>query len=120
MSVLAKDVLNEETEFDYEYDFGDTTELKGKVLKIRKGFLDKPIRLLAQNNIPENICQNCDSKAGNTCAYCYEPICDQCQQNHECGEGDDNFLPIVNSPRSGCCGYTGPECDLDKYYPNSN
>ena len=32
-------------------------------------------------------------------------LCDGCVEHHKCGE--DMFLPIVNSPRSGECGYTG-------------
>ena len=32
-------------------------------------------------------------------------LCDLCAQSHECDE--EMFLPVVNSPRTGECGYTG-------------
>ncbi len=32
-------------------------------------------------------------------------LCDSCAEDHKCGE--DMLLPVVNSPRTGVCGYTG-------------
>lgn len=32
-------------------------------------------------------------------------LCESCAKNHECDE--DMFLPVLNSPRTGVCGYTG-------------
>jgi hypothetical protein len=31
-----------------------------------------------------------------------------------CSDDNDDFLPIVNSPRVGVCGYTGDEWDEDE------
>ncbi len=36
----------------------------------------------------------------------WEDYCDKCIEAHECGE--DYVMPIVNSPRTGVCGYVGP------------
>ena len=33
-------------------------------------------------------------------------LCETCAVKHECGE--EMLLPVVNSPRVGMCGYTGP------------
>ena len=44
------------------------------------------------------------------CAQCiYEGggwLCEACAKSHECGE--EMLLPVVNSPRVGTWGYTGP------------
>ena len=32
-------------------------------------------------------------------------LCQSCADEHECGE--DMLLPVVNSPRTGVCGYAG-------------
>lgn len=34
-------------------------------------------------------------------------LCERCAEKHHCG--DEMWLPVVNSPRTGMCGYTGPE-----------
>lgn len=40
------------------------------------------------------------------CKYSSEAFfCKACGKKHECGE--DMILPIVNSPRTGVCAYTG-------------
>jgi len=32
-------------------------------------------------------------------------LCEACAKKHECGE--EMMLPVVNSPRTGVCGYSG-------------
>jgi hypothetical protein len=45
-------------------------------------------------------------------------LCESCIEDHECIEYDDELLPLVNSPRSGECGYCGyEEIDVKKYFP---
>ena len=48
-----------------------------------------------------SICSICKSESSIKQAS----LCDNCLKLYECGE--DMALPIVNSPRSGECGYTG-------------
>lgn len=97
--------------FDYEYDFGSTTELRLKVLSQREGTLKRnEVRLLARNLPPEILCR-CGQPAEWVCGQCsWEPagwLCKKCSNRHPCG--DEFFLPVVNSPRVGVCGYCGPE-----------
>jgi hypothetical protein len=101
-------VLDVGTKFGYEYDFGSTTELRLTVV----GFwnLDKPkgaVQLLARNEPPPIICSQCKSQpAAEICTACEEAwLCESCVAEHDCGE--EMFLPVVNSPRTGVCGYTG-------------
>lgn len=98
-------------EFDYDYDFGDTTELKGVVLASRQGELLDGIRLLAQNHLPEYVeCESCKKFPFEICTSCYGFFCEACQKEHitSCA-GEDTMLPVVNSPRMGVCGYSGPD-----------
>ncbi|NWJ48830.1 MAG: hypothetical protein HXX08_23470 [Chloroflexi bacterium] len=99
--------------FDYEYDFGSTTELKLKVVGEREGILplSSPIQLLARNNAPEFACEVCGEPATSICSQCiWEDdgsgfVCEEHEEDHECEE--DMLLPVVNSPRMGVCAYCG-------------
>lgn len=101
-------VLDVGTKFFYEYDFGSTTELGLTVV----GFWNfhKPkgaVQLLARNEPPPILCSQCETQpATQICTSCEEAwLCESCAAEHDCGE--EMFLPVVNSPRVGVCGYTG-------------
>jgi hypothetical protein len=100
--------------FAYEYDFGTTTRLSVQVTGARVGTIGRaPVRLLARNDAPVWPCATCGQQATVICAYCAgtgdQPFaCDAHQAAHDCGEaGDEAWLPVVNSPRMGVCGYVG-------------
>lgn len=110
MEKLIHRVFDEGTEFDYTYDFGSTTELQGKVISIRPGKLAKPIRLLARNNLPEEVkCTTCQQSAEVVCSICYDFCYPKCKKKHDSCESEDFMLPVVNSPRMGVYGYTGQD-----------
>ena len=46
------------------------------------------------------LCAECDADEG--VAF----LCNACAAQHECGE--EMLRPVVNSPRMGVCGYSGP------------
>lgn len=97
--------------FRYEYDFGSTTELMIRVWGRREGIVGRsPVRLLARNDAPVWPCNVCQEPATLICAYCVhegEPFyCAKHAPEHGCAD-DEPFLPVVNSPRMGVCGYTG-------------
>jgi hypothetical protein len=106
MDIPIMDVVNLKDKFEHEYDFGTPTELSLRVVSIRKGVMHEPIRILARNHPPMFKCQNCKKIATKICALCVEDYCDKCIESHECGE--DYVMPLVNSPRTGVCGYVGP------------
>lgn len=100
-------------ELGYEYDMGDTTALRITVMGEYPGLLTskKPVEVLARNLAPSVLCDACGKKpAVMICPECnYEGegwLCNACAKKHECGD-EDYFLPVVNSPRAGVCGYTG-------------
>ena len=98
--------------FRYEYDFGSTTLLQLQVLGERTGRIGRsPVRLLARNTPIEWPCAICGLSAESVCAFCRDGggspfVCAKHQKQHACGE-QDGFLPVVNSPRMGVCGYSG-------------
>ena len=111
MDFELKDVLSSKLKFMHDYDFGTTTRLGLKVLSLRDREIGgEKVRLLARNDPPEIICDECGRrKATLLCTECHWKgtgwLCESCARDHGCDE--DMFLPVVNSPRVGMCGYTG-------------
>lgn len=107
---LSEALESSPSRFSYEYDFGSTTELNLRIGGERRGAIGRQlVRLLSRNNAPVWPCHVCQQPATLVCAYCtYESesfVCKKHAQAHECEE--EAFLPVVNSPRMGVCGYTG-------------
>jgi hypothetical protein len=107
MDVPVGKVFGPDLKFTHEYDYGSTTTLGLQVVGERAGALGKEheIKLLARNEPPPILCRVCGQPAQwvDTCAETEEDaVCDRCL------DGDDEgFLPVVNSPRIGVCGYAG-------------
>ena len=93
--------------FCHIYDFGDTTELKLRVLTEHTGDPAKDaILLLARNTPPAVVCEKCGKPAdwmGYDWEGEYREICAKCGGE----ELEKQLLPVTNSPRSGVCGYGG-------------
>jgi hypothetical protein len=101
-------------EIAYEYDFGTTSELTIKVMAQREGkpLTEHPIFLMARNNFEQPPCMICGKPATWLCSECmYDreddrgELCDEHADGHE---HEDMMLALVNSPRTGMCGYSGP------------
>lgn len=95
--------------FSYEYDFGSTTALRGQVPGSREGSVGRaPVRLLARNDPLQWHCENCTQPATIVCPFCIDSgaclFCDEHAREHPCAE-EGVYLPVVNSPRMGVCGY---------------
>ena len=113
MAVKLSDVAQLGAKWDYEYDFGTTSALKLKVVSERQApRIDSKVQVLARNALPDVQCEACRQAPATTiCTECIysgpeEPalFCEKCADAHP---HDDMFLPLVNSPRTGLCGYTG-------------
>jgi hypothetical protein len=112
MAKKLKDVLQPGMELLYEYDFGSTTDLSIRAIAQYEGPMEKgkKVEVLARNEPPEIMCEECGKHpAVQICTECQWDeggwLCQECAENHECGE--DMMLPVVNSPRTGVCGYVG-------------
>lgn len=111
MNVKLSEVLSVGKTFSHEYDFGTTTELKLKVVGERQGSKPKEdIRVLARNYAPIYACIECGQPARWVYTWGdYETYCEDHAQEHD--DWEEGFLPLVNSPRTGACGYTGPNVE---------
>ena len=93
--------------FSHEYDFGDTTELKLRVLAEHDGNpASDAVLLLARNLPPPVVCEKCGDPAfwiGTDEEGEYRELCEKCGGE----EAEEWLLPVVNSPRTGVCGYVG-------------
>jgi hypothetical protein len=111
MNVRIGDVLPAVgTRFEYEYDFGSTTALQLTLASERTGRIGRSAgHLLARNTAPVWPCAVCGRAATGVCSYCLHDMtsafaCASHKRMHGCG-GTDGFVPVVNSPRMGVCGY---------------
>jgi len=96
---------------EYEYDFGSTTALTGELVGERQGSIGRvSVRLLARNEPLVWPCGECKAPATVVCPYCIDSddglFCDAHADVHE-HAGEEVYLPVVDSPRMGVCGYTG-------------
>lgn len=114
MGTRAERVFQPGVELTHIYDFGTSSETLIKVVRRRSGkpFSVHPIVLMARNNPPQFTCMECDRPASWLCMECvYDDkpgtLCDEHAEDHPCEEYGGLF-PLVNSPRVGMCGYTGP------------
>jgi hypothetical protein len=110
MNEKLSDILSPGQTWRYEYDFGSTTELLLKVVSEFEGSLIKgKVEILVRNEAPRIKCNQCEKPATTICVDCLNDdqgwLCDDCAREHGCDE--EMFLPLVNSPRTGVCGYEG-------------
>jgi hypothetical protein len=98
------------TKGTYDYDFGSTTTLSIVLTHSREARLGRSaVRLLTRNNPPVWPCGICGEPASLICAVHEREsspfVCALHERKHTCR--DRAFLPVVNSPRMGVCGYAG-------------
>ncbi|KKL99216.1 hypothetical protein LCGC14_1816630 [marine sediment metagenome] len=109
MDIPLRQVLSPGAKFRHEYDFGTTTELDLQCISERKGKVRSKTQVMARNDMPEILCDECGKPAKEICTECLWEgkglLCESCVEDHECDE--EMLLPVVNSPRMGECGYTG-------------
>jgi hypothetical protein len=115
MNRRIEQVFRPGMELTHIYDFGTSSETILKLVDVRQGkpLKSRPITLMARNNMPEEKCMECGEPATWLCLEClYEydapgMLCDEHAEAHP-HEDYGEPLPLVNSPRVGMCGYTGP------------
>lgn len=113
MKVQVQKLFAAGMQIPYEYDFGTTSELVIKVVGERQGkpTTKNPIVLMARNQFEPPPCTECGQPAQWVCAECaWEDDSSGlfCEVHAEDHEHEDMLMAIVNSPRTGMCGYDGP------------
>ena len=111
----AGDVFAPGLALTHIYDFGTSSETTVMVTGRREGHptTPRPIALMARNLRPEAHCMTCAEPASWLCLECvheFEETGALCDAHADGHPHDDygEFIPLVNSPRVGMCGYTGP------------
>lgn len=99
-------------EFTHVYDFGTESVSRVRLVGERwgAGTTKRPVALMARNDPLDFRCMECDAPAASLCMECvYDDqsgmLCGTHAKKHR---HDDALMPVVNSPRMGLCGYTGP------------
>ncbi len=107
-------VFDADTELTHIYDFGSESRTLIRTMDVREGpsTTEHPIELMARNHKPEAVCMECDREADWLCLECrYEEasgtLCDEHVDDHP-HDAYGPPMPILNSPRTGVCGYDGP------------
>ena len=111
----AARVLLRGTPVTHVYDFGTSSYTKIALVGRRSGnpLTKHPILLMARNDPPEIRCMDCSQSAVVLCMECVLDddreggLCESHARGHP-HEAYGEALPVVNSPRLGMCGYTGP------------
>ena len=123
MKKKLDDVFEKGRKISYVYDFGTSTEIKLSLVETYESEETKNIQVLIRNKEADYRCSYCNNKAIYICPYCLDEeeglLCESCSESHDCIEVDGGFLlPLVNSPRTGECGYGGyEEKKKKKYFP---
>jgi hypothetical protein len=108
-------VFQGDVELTHIYDFGTSSETRIKAVGQRNGVptSERPMALMARNLMPEATCIECDQPATHLCMECLiedetqGTLCEKHARNHP-HEDYGEPIELVNSPRLGMCGYTGP------------
>ncbi|KZX10152.1 hypothetical protein [Methanobrevibacter curvatus] len=118
MDEKVKDVFYKDLKLGYDYDYGSTTELRLTVLEEYSVKADDEIVLLSRNDPVKWKCDSCNEEiATQICIIHDKMFCDKCGKKHavECPDFEDyGYLPVVNSPRMGVCGYEGGSIDIER------
>lgn len=117
MDTRIKDILVVNEKFEYEYDFGSTTELILEVVDI----IEVPtsfsqIEIIARNNEVTHYCEICNAEAE---YFNYENDRWECKK---CIDKNNDMIAkfdYCNSPRDGVCGYNGHKRDEVTYLPGN-
>ncbi len=97
-------------EFGYVYDMGSSTDLELEVIEKFPACPQKKITLLMRNDPPSFSCTSCKKPSEVICSMCGETTCDSCSEHHSCAVDEEDtymLMSLVNSPRTGVCGYEG-------------
>jgi len=101
---------------DYDYDYGSTTTLIITVIDEYSVKADSKIVLLSRNEPFAIMCKDCgEMPATKVSTYSWDFLvyCDKCAKK-QARNSEYYFLPVVNSPRIGVCGYNGGTVDKER------
>lgn len=115
MRTRADRIFEPGVELTHIYDFGTSSETLIKVVgeRVGKPLTPHPMVWMARNSPPEDECAVCGQPASWLCLECLQQLdepgtlCDEHARDHP-HDSHGEPMPLVNSPRMGMCGYSGP------------
>ncbi len=116
LSARVSDVFGPGVQITHIYDYGDSSETLIRNVAVRSGKRTDPVHpiaLMARNLEPVDLCITCGEQASWLCFECIlehdtlGTLCGPHSETHPHGDYGDPVL-MVNSPRMGMCGYSGP------------
>ena len=115
MRKRAEKVFEPGLELTHIYDYGTSSYTLVREVSVRRGrpIRSHPIYLMARNALPEASCIECGEPAAWLCHECMiedgtaGTLCEEHARVHPHDDYGEP-VPLVNSPRLGMCGYTGP------------
>jgi hypothetical protein len=107
MGTPIRSALKSADTFEYVYDFGSSTKLRGRLLGTMKVEQQPAVAIVARNDAPLQPCSACGELAVVVCTGCQRVLCEQCTKAHKEACRWPTYLPLVNSPRAGVCAYSG-------------
>lgn len=117
LDTRIKDILAANEKFEYEYDFGSTTELILEVVDIIKVPVSfSQIEIIARNNEVTHYCEICNSEAQ---YFNYENYQWECKKCIDKNNDMISKFDYCNSPRDGVCCYGGNKIDEVPYLPGN-
>ncbi len=122
MENTVESVAEKGLKIKYEYDFGSSTLLEIAIVNEYAIAAPEVLILLSRNEPHAFPCTTCKKKAAtDICTVCnwneVADFCSECAKKHakECADFDDYAaMTMVNSPRTGVCGYEGGSIDLER------
>ncbi len=112
MEISLNNVLDVDTPFSHIYDYGSTTRIQLRILDALRFPVKKQIYICARNQPPAFKCANCKNPASEICPSCDVYYCGKCARLKVTSDDCEHvFLPLVNSPRTGVCGYDGMQSE---------
>lgn len=112
MEIPLSVALSKGMVFSHLYDYGSTTKLKLKICENFSLPLKKQLLICFRNIKPEFECFLCKKTASSICSFCSDCLCYKCTPKHSCVISHTShymIAPLLNSPRTGVCGYTGKD-----------
>ena len=116
LSARVPDVFDPGVQITHIYDYGDSSETLIRNVAVRSGKPTAPVHpvaLMARNVEPVDLCITCGEQASWLCFECilehdiWGTLCGPHSEIHPHSDYGDP-VSLVNSPRMGMCGYSGP------------
>jgi hypothetical protein len=122
LDMKVSKVFNKGKKLTYDYDFGTTTRLNIAVKEEFSFSSDEKIVLLSRNEPIKILCDACKKDAASEICSVHlwdgnGFFCKSCAKKHRkvCEDFDEYAqMNLVNSPRTGMCGYDGGSIDLER------